>query len=75
MNLDMGESYKPCPMSVTHLVERYGSDRSNGCGEGKIESMETEIRNTRAILARLIDKIADKRIFTDEELVEIIRGY
>lgn len=34
-----------------------------------------ELENTRKILARLIDKIASKNIFSEEELWDIIQGY
>ena len=59
---------------VTAMVRHYGSNRwcSN---EGKLECMQEEIDNVRGILGRFLNAIADKKVFTDEELLMIIRGH
>lgn len=44
------------------------------CGD-QIEVISTELKNTREMLARLIDKIASKNIFSEDELWDIIQGY
>ena len=59
--------------SVEDWVEEFGNDL---WGEtGALERTREEIKNTRAILARLMEALAEKQLFTQDELVEIIRGY
>ena len=59
---------------VTDLVEEYGRYRWND-SIGQIEELKAEIVNTRGILARFLDVVTDRGMFSEEELAKIIRGY
>lgn len=59
---------------------------SNGCREklvwtgnhlvdNQIDILKASLENTRSQLARLIDAIADKNLFSNEELKNIIKGF
>lgn len=58
---------------VEEFVLQHSSCRWDN--EGVLEDTRESLKNTRMILARLIDKIAEKNVFTNDELVYIIRGY
>jgi hypothetical protein len=48
----------------------------NTCYEGgQLEAISADLEATQIVLARLIDAIAKKKVFTDDELVKIIGGY
>jgi len=59
---------------VIELVEKYGRCRWNDSIR-KIEELGVEIANTRGILARVLNAVADKGMFSEDELAKIIRGY
>lgn len=59
---------------ITDLVEEYGRYRWSD-DIGQIEELKAEIANTRGILARFLDAVADRGMFSEDELAKIIRGY
>lgn len=60
------------PETAIDLVEQYGGDPWGASGQ--VESLATQVHNTRKILGRLIQTLADKNLLTDSEVLSIIRG-
>jgi len=60
-------------VDVEDLVLQHSSCRWDN--EGVLEDTRESLKNVRMILARLIDKLADKGTFANDELMVIIRGY
>lgn len=69
-NIDIDGRSEP----VLDLVYKHANGNSV-YNPGCIEQLELEIDRTRSILARLLNVAAEKQLFTDAELVVIIRGY
>lgn len=42
---------------------------------GQLEAISADLEATQIVLARLIAAIAKKKVFTDDELITLIRGY
>ena len=42
---------------------------------GQLEKLAADLRCTREVLSRLVDALAERGIFTQDQLVEVIRGY
>jgi hypothetical protein len=58
---------------IEDLVEKWTSNQYGGTG--RIEDIEEELKRTRLVLGRLIDRVAEKKLFADDELLRILRGY
>jgi hypothetical protein len=61
------------PVPVYDVVMEYST--SDTFHDGELERTRSSLSNTRSQLARLVDLLADKGLFTNDELVSIARGY
>lgn len=61
------------PEEVKDLVLFYTCNRFGASGQ--LEDVTTQLKETREVLARLINVLGNKGLLSENDLIETIRGY
>jgi hypothetical protein len=75
VNMGVTKHFKdPSNVDVVDACMRYSDSIWKTTTDSQIDILEASLENTRSQLARLINALADKNLFNNEELKEIIKG-